>query len=545
MLNHSALNHGTPNREIYKQESDFGNNEYKLKIDTKSDDRIEQLISQMRFRLTEGSGETIYTLGVADDGTKVGLTLDEYHNTLKLFELICVRNKYIFTPIYEEEISPFKKIYEFLIREDNNEYIDLKVAVAGNVDSGKTSTIGTLIMNKLDDGRGLSRQSVFNYPHEIKTGRTSSVAHHILGFNKHGDIVNTDKSLWSEIVKDSIKIVTFFDLCGHEKYLKTTIHGLSAMFPDMCLITVGSNMGMNQMTKEHIYLCMALQIPFLILVTKIDICKNKENVLGDTISDINNFIKTKLKRTPYTIKNSSDVVTIVKKFQHRLIVPIIHTSNVTGEGLDMLKSFLNLYNTQYKKQNIENVEMYIDTTFQVPGVGVVVGGQLISGIIKVGDKLFLGPNQEKYEPVHVRSIHMKRINVSSVKAGSYVCLCLKKIDKKSIFRGNILLSNVNQQLSVYNFSANITVMTSHSTTIKKGYCPLVHAYTIRQCAEIVDITNKVCYRNTNNEDQILRAGDKATVHFRFVYKSEYIKPGMKIVLAEGQIKIIGTVISIN
>lgn len=32
------------------------------------------------------------------------------------------------------------------------------------------------------------------------------------------------------------------DLCGHEKYLKTTIFGLTGLQPDYCMVLVGANM---------------------------------------------------------------------------------------------------------------------------------------------------------------------------------------------------------------------------------------------------------------------------------------------------------------
>lgn len=71
----------------------------------------------------------------------------------------------------------------------------------------------------------------------------------------------------------------FFDLCGHEKFLRTTILGLTSTFPDLCLILVGANMGINKMTQEHIFLCVTMKIPFAIFITKIDICVNRDNIL--------------------------------------------------------------------------------------------------------------------------------------------------------------------------------------------------------------------------------------------------------------------------
>ena len=45
---------------------------------------------------------------------------------------------------------------------------------------------------------------------------------------KKKDLINAKKKvLWPEIVEGSSKIISMIDLCGHEKYLKTTLFGLS------------------------------------------------------------------------------------------------------------------------------------------------------------------------------------------------------------------------------------------------------------------------------------------------------------------------------
>jgi len=61
------------------------------------------------------------------------------------------------------------------------------------------------------------------------------------------------------------------DLCGHEKYLKTTINGLTGLSPDYGCVVIGANMGLQKMTKEHIGLCLFLKIPFFIILTKVDL----------------------------------------------------------------------------------------------------------------------------------------------------------------------------------------------------------------------------------------------------------------------------------
>ena len=51
----------------------------------------------------------------------------------------------------------------------------MRVATIGNVDSGKSTIVGVLTKNELDDGRGSIRQEVFNFKQEKDSGRTSSI----------------------------------------------------------------------------------------------------------------------------------------------------------------------------------------------------------------------------------------------------------------------------------------------------------------------------------------------------------------------------------
>ena len=269
-------------------EIDDGNIEYKYKLINLSPETIEKRKTQMKYRLNEGSGEAFYHIGVMDDGKILGLTESEYKESVKNLIMIATSIDCSIKPLTETNING-AYVGEFLIREsEKNNYVDLKIGVAGNVDAGKSTTIGTLTKGILDDGRGKARTHVFNFKHEITSGRTSSIGHQIMGFDTEGNVVNSkfERQLsWSEIVNQSNKIVSFFDLAGHERYLRTTIYGLTSICPDYCLIMIGANMGLNHMTREHIGLCLTLKIPFIIIVSKIDIVP--DNVLAETMKKIN------------------------------------------------------------------------------------------------------------------------------------------------------------------------------------------------------------------------------------------------------------------
>lgn len=529
-----------------EKESDEGNVEYKIKLVNKKEERLEKLATQMRFRVTEGNGEAIYCIGVTDFGEMEGITPEEYEETINNLNSIADKNNYEVSILSKKKVGNNKYVYENLIREINdNTYINLKVAVAGGVDSGKSTTMGILTNGHLDDGRGLARSSIFNYKHEIVSGRTSSVAHHILGFDNKGNITNyqkVKKPTWPEIVKKSSKIVCFLDLCGHEKYLKTTIRGLTSSRPDFCLILVGGNMGLNKITLEHINICISLKIPFCIVITKIDICEERNNVLENTKQDIYRVLKDcNIRRIPYKISNKDDVIICAKKIYTESYVPIFFTSNVTGQGIDLLKLFLNIVQKKKrKKTSYDNVEMQIDSIFKVNGVGTVIGGHLHSGKIKIGDSLFLGPTTNNYVNIIVKSIHCKRVSVSEVSCGNYVCLGLKKIEHNILRKGQVVISFKNKFIS--EFEAEVIVLKSNSTTIKVGYQPVIHTGSVRQSTTITKIYNKEDARKIKAEDNmILRTGDRGMVRFKFLYNPEYVKKGQKILMAEGKVKIIGII----
>jgi GTPase len=106
---------------------------------------------------------------------------------------------------------------------------NIRVAVVGNVDAGKSTMIGTLTSSCLDDGRGSSRTTIMKHRHEIETGRTSTASTHLMGFRSTGEAIAGRDALRTnrrksedEVARESYRVITLMDLAGHEKYLKTT-----------------------------------------------------------------------------------------------------------------------------------------------------------------------------------------------------------------------------------------------------------------------------------------------------------------------------------
>ncbi len=67
--------------------------------------------------------------------------------------------------------------------------------MAGAVESGKSTLVAILTNGArgrpiLDNGRGSARMAVFRHKHEIESGRTSSLSHHMLAYDAEHRVLN-------------------------------------------------------------------------------------------------------------------------------------------------------------------------------------------------------------------------------------------------------------------------------------------------------------------------------------------------------------------
>ena len=431
-----------------------------------------------------------------------------------------------------------------LIRSEKCQIV--KLAVTGNVDSGKTTLVGVLAKGIADDGRGGARAKVFNFHHEAKNGRTASIGQEIMGFDENGKqvlaerFVQSKNKYWPEVVSKSKKVVTLLDLCGHEKYLKTTMLGLVGMVPDYVMIVVGANMGISKMTREHLGVTLALKIPFFVVLTKVDMCP--DNIFNETMESLLKILKSGgVNRKPIVIKGEEEIPISAEGLGTDRICPIFSCSSVTADGIDKLVKFISLLSNRNKTNKFIKpidapIQFDIKRNFMVSGVGIVVSGIVRAGTIKINSTLMLGPDRNNtFRPVLVKSIHVNRVANDETFPGEIACLSIRPVSKKDTltmddFRKGMVMIDQSLKLDlIWEFEAEVLIL-HHSTTIKEGYQAVLHCGVIRQSVMI-----------GNLPQEILRTGDKATVKFKFMYNSEYLRPGLNILLREGRTKILGMV----
>lgn len=415
-------------------EPQVGNVEYKLKLVNPSKHRFEHLVTQMKWRLREGQGEAIYEMGVEDNGALAGLSQSDMSASLHTLEKMAQELGATITVLRQRTLPNTRAVAEVLVRKipDNQNNIDVRVAVMGGADAGKSTLLGVLTQGQLDNGRGRARLNMFRHLHEVQSGRTSSISHEILGFDSKGHVINYNYSelmTAEEICETSSKLITFLDLAGHRKYLRTTVLGLTGYSPHHVMLVISGSAGILGMTHEHLELAMALDVPLFIVISKIDLRSPQE-----VLSKIQSVLKSiGCRRVPLLVKNEDDVITAGANQLTGNIVPIFCISSVSGDGLELLKKFLYLLPPGISLKEREKLEQkpadfQIDETFKVAEVGQVVGGLLISGFISEGSTMHIGPLKDgAFMPVKVRSVHRNKAPCRMVRAGQSASLCLDRL----------------------------------------------------------------------------------------------------------------------
>jgi GTPase len=221
-----------------------------------------QQLAKLLPGLEESKG-ALYEIGVADNGSLVGLThdeLDESLNNLRAMaasigcDVRVIRTVEVGDCEYEEDeedavgtVTPRKRKGKLLVAEayvkpildsrdvgsshngklsaskDNSNAaarlsepstttssskVQLRVSLTGATTSGKSSLLGTLTTSTLDNGRGKSRLSLLKHRHEIASGMTSSVAQELLGYS---DLASADGAVKAKVVNYATGNVSSWD----------------------------------------------------------------------------------------------------------------------------------------------------------------------------------------------------------------------------------------------------------------------------------------------------------------------------------------------
>jgi len=491
---------------------------------------------------------------------------------------------------------------------------DVRIALMGSVDAGKTTFLGVISSGKTNDAKESARNWILANKHEIQKGKTSTVTKHVMGYKLINSVAETQtqetksvcrnfepifntaavhassfqrgRSIQS-MMEEADHLIDFNDNAGDAKFFRTALRGVSGSYSDYAILVVSALKGLLPMSREHWVSIKSLRIPMIIIITKIDAVPQTDSekkstgnkLLKDVQDQIYKYARRHNQRT-FAIRNRNDVETIMASdpFFSKLI-PIIGISlKEPGINLELLHHFLsNLkasshgvwYQPIVTKSIGENQEekhlLYIDQTFYVKGIDVIVSGVMLSGSMKAGDRVRIGPffgksietnNEEmKFHPlehaynfvtVDIKSVHQHCIEIFDPIVQSMSCaMAIKpafvkkhKVTRTMIRPGMLLLDIKTSTESSSVFFAKVNVL-HHATTIKVGFQAVAQIGSIRQTVTFLKIQKENVSGTTdetdsnNNNNNIIRSNDVATVCLRFNRHAEYIIDGQHFVLREG------------
>ncbi|KFD71695.1 hypothetical protein M514_04256 [Trichuris suis] len=500
-------------------EQSDGNVEYKLKLVNPSPARLQHLISQMKWRLREGHGEAVYEIGVQDNGICRGLTKYEFDSSVNTLKRMAAELNASVTLLREKTVEGGE--------DEMLKFIELRIAMLGSDDSGKSTLLGVLTQGELDNGRGKSRLNLFRHLHEVLSGRTSSISFGIVGFDNQGNPLNRRQHCDEEIYNRSEKVITFIDLAGHQKYMRTTISGLSAYKPHFVVLVVDAKVGIADTTRDHLSWSFALEVPVFIVVTKVDIATRQ--MVDKVVDDIENALKNPpYRRVAVRVKNDDDVCVLGSNFRGQKLVPIFTVSNVTGESIEQLLKFLYVLPPRDTKRQAaanlqEDVEFQIDDVFCVPCVGRVVSGLLTRGVLREGDRLFLGPNQQgDFKSVLVKSMQRIRVPCRVVQASQFATVSIGDLGDFQLRKGMVLIGHSRKPVASWTIRADVFVT--------------LHIGNVCQTAVITRV---------HNQSGTLRSHESASVTLTFIRQPEFITPKSRLLFRHGKTKGIGIVREVN
>ena len=427
----------------------------------------------------------------------------------------------------------------------------LRVAVVGNVDSGKSTLIGVLRHSTLDDGNCYSRRLITKCKHELESGRTSTISTHLMGFDENAQSLTIPRSHArypeSFLGANASRIVALMDLAGHEKYFRTTTTGLSQGMFDFALVLVSANQPPTHMTIHHLNLCVLYNVPVLVVVTKTD--STPEDVLKNTMKRVQDVVREATNgKMAFEVRNMKDAELVQNKIS--LLVPVVKVSSVSGDNLDVLKQLL--YSLPRRRRHENKIkrdpEFLVESIFTVQGVGTVLSGFVNAGEYNKGGTVYVGPTKNGgYIKTVIKSIHVMQTLVDHVYAGHAACFAvtLPKEERKALVRRRMFVFDKPVE-PTKPFIADIILTKGSPVTMTKGrFSITMHVLHQRPTCRLVDfetVNGQVCAKDDEDSEIVLRPGQTARAKFRLIHGAHFARPGMRVVLRIGGVRGVGKIV---
>ncbi|MCD6591266.1 MAG: translation elongation factor EF-1 subunit alpha [Candidatus Aenigmarchaeota archaeon] len=374
----------------------------------------------------------------------------------------------------------------------------INIITSGHVDHGKSTLIGRILfdsgaipeqeLRKLQEKAKELKKETFEFAfvmdklkEERERGLTIDIMHREFETNKY--------------------YFTIIDCPGHRDFVKNMITGASQA--DGAILVVSAKDGIQEQTREHLYLAKVLGInQIVVAINKMDAVNYDQNKYNEVKEQVGKLLQTlgydvsKIQMVPCSAYVGDNVV---KK-----------SDNMSWYNGPTIVEALDMTITPPEKPLDKPLRLPIQDVFTITGVGTVPVGRVETGVMKPGDKIVFEPSGAQGE---VKSIEMHHKPLQKAEPGDNVGFNVRGVGKNDVKRGDVAGHPDNPPTVAKEFTAQIIVL-QHPTVITKGYTPVFHAHTAHVAGKIIELVKKLDPKTgavLEENPQMLKPGDAAII----------------------------------
>ena len=382
----------------------------------------------------------------------------------------------------------FKEVSEITFEEEVVEVDETRqpssLVFIGHVDAGKSTIWGNLMfMTGMVDERTIEK-----FKQEAKEkNRDSWWLAYVMDINDDEKSKGKTVEVGRATMETPTKRYTIFDAPGHKNYVPDMIMG--AAMADVAALVISARKGefeagfeRDGQTREHAQLARSLGVnKLVVVVNKMDeeTVQWSEERYNDILSGV----------TPFLIDQWG------YKREDLIFVPI---SGLNGHNIEKLASCWPWYTGPTLLEILDSIEppkRNIDGPLRVPVLdkmkdrGVVAFGKVESGVIRIGSKLAVMPNNTKWQVVGIYNCKLELVRYAN--PGENIQIKVRMIeDENQINKGDVLCPYDDLAPISDLFEAELTILEllPHRPIITPGYKSMMHLHTISDEIVIQTIT---------------------------------------------------------
>ncbi|MBN1644563.1 translation elongation factor EF-1 subunit alpha [Candidatus Woesearchaeota archaeon] len=379
----------------------------------------------------------------------------------------------------------------------------INLVFIGHVDHGKSTTVGRLLfeagtideqtLRKLKEKAEALGKGGFefafvmdNLKEEQERGVTIDLSHKRF---------ETDKYYF-----------TIIDAPGHRDFIKNMITGASQA--DAAVLVVSSE-GVKEQTKEHAFLARTLGVQQMIVaVNKLDMV-NYDQAKYEAIKKEVQTLLTQVGYKPDMVQYIPEAAYPGDNITKKSDKMPWYDGPTLLQSLDQIK--------EPEKPTDLPLRLPLQDVYSIKGIGVVPVGKILTGVMKVGDKIIVVPGREgKGVTGEVKSIEMHHEAMQQAEPGDNVGFNVRGLEQKDIARGDVLGHTDKIPTVATEFTAQIVVL-NHPTVMTVGYTPVFHLHTAQVACQITEIVKKInpaTGETLQENPDFIKNGDAAIVKIK-------------------------------